>query len=44
MDAAGTALGPCALGVVPDDAQTRHLAEIGVVFLMFLIGLLQGWK
>ena len=37
--AVGLALGPRALGVVPDDAQTRHLAEFGVVFLMFSIGL-----
>jgi CPA2 family monovalent cation:H+ antiporter-2 len=37
--AVGLALGPRALGVVHDDAQTRHLAEIGVVFLMFSIGL-----
>ena len=37
--AVGLALGPRALGVVPDDAQTRLLAEIGVVFLMFSIGL-----
>ena len=37
--AVGLALGPRALGLVPDDAQTRHLAEFGVVFLMFSIGL-----
>ena len=37
--AVGLALGPRALGIVPDDAQTRHLAEFGVVFLMFSIGL-----
>jgi CPA2 family monovalent cation:H+ antiporter-2 len=35
----GLALGPHALGLVPDTAQTRHLAEFGVVFLMFSIGL-----
>jgi CPA2 family monovalent cation:H+ antiporter-2 len=35
----GLALGPKALGVVADDAMTRHLAEFGVVFLMFSIGL-----
>src|SRR5262245_46332964 len=35
----GLLLGPRALGLVPDDAQTRHLAEFGVVFLMFSIGL-----
>jgi monovalent cation:H+ antiporter-2, CPA2 family len=37
--AVGLVLGPHALGVVPDGAQTRHLAEFGVVFLMFSIGL-----
>jgi monovalent cation:H+ antiporter-2, CPA2 family len=37
--AVGLALGPRALGIVPDDAQTRLLAEFGVVFLMFSIGL-----
>jgi CPA2 family monovalent cation:H+ antiporter-2 len=37
--AVGTALGPSALGVVAGDELTHHLAEIGVVFLMFSIGL-----
>ncbi|AJP48113.1 potassium transporter [Rugosibacter aromaticivorans] len=35
----GTVMGPHALGWVPDTSQTRHLAEFGVVFLMFSIGL-----
>jgi len=35
----GAALGPHAAGVVPDSAQARYLAEFGVVFLMFSIGL-----
>jgi CPA2 family monovalent cation:H+ antiporter-2 len=35
----GLALGPKALAVVSGDALTRHLAEFGVVFLMFSIGL-----
>lgn len=35
----GLVLGPKALGVVSGDAMTRHLAEFGVVFLMFSIGL-----
>jgi len=35
----GLALGPNALGVVAGDEATRHLAEFGVVFLMFSIGL-----
>ena len=37
--AVGTVLGPRALGAVSDDALTSHLAEFGVVFLMFSIGL-----
>ena len=37
--AVGVLLGPHALGAVRDDAQTQHLAEFGVVFLMFSIGL-----
>ncbi len=37
--AVGVALGPRAFGVVSGDAMTRHLAEFGVVFLMFSIGL-----
>ncbi|HEX4856218.1 MAG TPA: monovalent cation:proton antiporter-2 (CPA2) family protein, partial [Limnobacter sp.] len=36
---AGTLIGPHALGIVPDSPETRHLAEFGVVFLMFSIGL-----
>ena len=35
----GIAVGPHAFGWVPDDADTRHLAEFGIVFLMFSIGL-----
>jgi CPA2 family monovalent cation:H+ antiporter-2 len=35
----GIALGPHALGVVSDRAETHVLAEFGVVFLMFSIGL-----
>ena len=37
--ATGLLLGPHALGLASDSAQTRHLAEFGVVFLMFSIGL-----
>src|SRR5262245_61877126 len=37
--ATGLALGPHALGVVSDRAETHRLAEFGVVFLMFSIGL-----
>ncbi|MBI1395653.1 MAG: potassium transporter [Betaproteobacteria bacterium] len=36
---AGVAIGPHALGWLPDDDSTTHLAEFGVVFLMFSIGL-----
>ncbi|HYL91263.1 MAG TPA: monovalent cation:proton antiporter-2 (CPA2) family protein [Burkholderiales bacterium] len=36
---AGIALGPHALGLVSNPEETRHLAEFGVVFLMFSIGL-----
>ncbi len=35
----GLALGPHALGLVSDRDEIRHLAEFGVVFLMFSIGL-----
>jgi CPA2 family monovalent cation:H+ antiporter-2 len=35
----GILIGPHALGWIPDTAETRHLAEFGVVFLMFSIGL-----
>jgi CPA2 family monovalent cation:H+ antiporter-2 len=35
----GLALGPHALGLVSNREETQHLAEFGVVFLMFSIGL-----
>ena len=35
----GILIGPHALGWVPDSNETRYLAEFGVVFLMFSIGL-----
>src|SRR5438128_8495357 len=35
----GVAVGPFALAWVPDTEEGRHLAEFGVVFLMFSIGL-----
>lgn len=35
----GTAIGPHALGLIPESAETHALAEFGVVFLMFSIGL-----
>src|SRR5438105_1059268 len=37
--AVGIALGPHALAWVPNDSDTRYLGEIGIVFLMFSIGL-----
>jgi CPA2 family monovalent cation:H+ antiporter-2 len=37
--ATGLALGPHAFGVIADRGETHHLAEFGVVFLMFSIGL-----
>ena len=36
---AGILIGPNALGFVPNTAENRYLAEFGVVFLMFSIGL-----
>ena len=35
----GIIIGPHGLGLIPDTIGTRNLAEIGVVFLMFSIGL-----
>ena len=35
----GIVIGPHALGIIPDSEGTRYLAEFGVVFLMFSIGL-----
>jgi monovalent cation:H+ antiporter-2, CPA2 family len=37
--AIGVVIGPRGLGLIPDEPETRHLAEFGVVFLMFSIGL-----
>jgi CPA2 family monovalent cation:H+ antiporter-2 len=37
--ATGLAIGPHALGLVSDRDELRHLAQFGVVFLMFSIGL-----
>ncbi|MBS0423799.1 MAG: cation:proton antiporter [Proteobacteria bacterium] len=36
---AGVCIGPHALGWIADSDETRHLAELGVVFLMFSVGL-----
>ncbi len=35
----GVIIGPHALGLIPEATETHHLAEFGVVFLMFSIGL-----
>jgi CPA2 family monovalent cation:H+ antiporter-2 len=37
--AVGVVIGPNALGMAEDSDSVRHLAEFGVVFLMFVIGL-----
>src|SRR5690242_5254576 len=37
--AVGIAVGPHAMAIVPDNAGVRDLAEFGIVFLMFSIGL-----
>lgn len=39
LQAAGAIIGPHALGIVKDVEGVRHLAEMGVVFLLFNIGL-----
>ena len=36
---AGALIGPHALGIINDVEGVRHLAELGVVFLLFNIGL-----
>ncbi|MGZ8994498.1 MAG: cation:proton antiporter domain-containing protein, partial [Burkholderiaceae bacterium] len=35
----GILVGPHALAMLPDSADARYLAEFGIVFLMFSIGL-----
>jgi CPA2 family monovalent cation:H+ antiporter-2 len=39
----GTAFGPHALGVIEESSTTRLLAELGVVFLLFTLGLEFSW-
>ena len=36
---AGLIVGPWALDLVDDEREVLHLAELGVVFLLFVIGL-----
>jgi CPA2 family monovalent cation:H+ antiporter-2 len=40
----GVVIGPHALGLVAETETTRHLAELGVVFLLFAIGLELSWE
>jgi hypothetical protein len=39
LQAGGALIGPYALGIIQDVESIRHLAELGVVFLLFNIGL-----
>ena len=39
VQVAGALIGPHALGIIQDVEGVRHLAELGVVFLLFNIGL-----
>ena len=39
LQAGGALIGPHALGVIKDVEAVRHIAELGVVFLLFNIGL-----
>src|SRR5215510_8178546 len=41
--AVGLAIGPHALGVFPESSITHLLAELGVVFLLFTLGLEFSW-
>jgi CPA2 family monovalent cation:H+ antiporter-2 len=40
----GVVIGPHALGLVTESDTTRNLAELGVVFLLFAIGLELSWE
>jgi CPA2 family monovalent cation:H+ antiporter-2 len=39
----GMLLGPLAIGLLPNDEATQNLAQIGVVFLLFTLGLDFSW-
>ena len=41
---AGSVVGPVGLGVIGDNEGTRSLAELGIVFLLFMIGLELSWE
>ena len=38
----GILIGPQSTGLIPDNEDTRYLAEFGIVFLMFSVGLVLG--
>lgn len=40
---AGSVVGPAGLGMISDGESTRSLAELGIVFLLFMIGLELSW-
>lgn len=40
---AGSVAGPVGLGLIADNEGTRSLAELGIVFLLFMIGLELSW-
>ncbi|MGE5477041.1 MAG: monovalent cation:proton antiporter-2 (CPA2) family protein [Bacteroidales bacterium] len=41
---AGSAVGPAGLGLLSDEEGARTLAELGIVFLLFMIGLELSWE
>jgi len=41
---AGSMVGPVGLGLIADNEGTRGLAELGIVFLLFMIGLELSWE
>lgn len=40
---AGSVAGPVGLGLIADNEGTRSLAELGIIFLLFMIGLELSW-
>ncbi|MCR6629073.1 MAG: monovalent cation:proton antiporter-2 (CPA2) family protein [Magnetospirillum sp.] len=41
---AGSVVGPAGLGLMTDEEGARDLAELGIVFLLFMIGLELSWE
>lgn len=41
---AGSVVGPAGLGLMSDEEGARDLAELGIVFLLFMIGLELSWE